>query len=85
MYLMFDVVATKDISPGEEVLLYYGKDWENSWSWNEHIEDRLQLQLKMNKMTYIVERSITDTLGVRLNQRSRLLHDTMESKHERDA
>ena len=82
MYLMFDVVATKDISPGEEVLLYYGKDWENSWSWNEHIEDRTAAE---NEQDDIVERSFTDTLGVCLNQRSRLLHDTMESKHERDA
>ncbi|KAL7453808.1 hypothetical protein ACHAWC_007234 [Mediolabrus comicus] len=35
--LMFDIVATKDIKRGEEVLLYYGKDWEDSWA--EHIEE----------------------------------------------
>ena len=63
--LMFDIVATKDISLGEEVLLYYGKDWENSW--NEHIEDWTATE---NEQEDIVERNITDTLGVRLNQRS---------------
>jgi len=26
--LMFDYIATKDIQPGEEVLIYYGKEWE---------------------------------------------------------
>ena len=39
--LMFDIVATKDIKRGEEVLLYYGKDWEDSWA--EHIEEWILL------------------------------------------
>jgi len=29
--LMFDIVATRDIRRGEEVLLNYGEDWEESW------------------------------------------------------
>jgi hypothetical protein len=29
--LMFDIVATRDIRRGEEVLLDYGGDWEESW------------------------------------------------------
>ena len=34
--LMFDLVATKDIKKGEEVLIDYGKDWQMAWK--EHIE-----------------------------------------------
>ncbi|KAL7486368.1 hypothetical protein ACHAW6_011961, partial [Cyclotella cf. meneghiniana] len=29
--LLFDVVATKDISRGDEILLYYGETWEENW------------------------------------------------------
>jgi hypothetical protein len=29
--LFFDIVATKDIQRGDEILLYYGKGWEDSW------------------------------------------------------
>ncbi|KAL7549285.1 hypothetical protein ACHAWF_012560 [Thalassiosira exigua] len=29
--LLFDIIATRDISRGEEVLLNYGKDWEEKW------------------------------------------------------
>ncbi|KAL3778141.1 hypothetical protein ACHAW5_003149 [Stephanodiscus triporus] len=29
--LMFDIIATRDLRRGEEILLYYGKDWEESW------------------------------------------------------
>ena len=35
--LMFDIVAIKDIRRGEEVLLYYGKEWEESW--NRHLRE----------------------------------------------
>ncbi len=35
--LSFDVVATRDIAPGEEIFLDYGIDWENKW--NDHIEN----------------------------------------------
>lgn len=62
--LMVDIVATKDISLGEEVLLYYGKDWENSW--NEHIKDWTAAE---NEQDDIIEKNVTDTLGVHLNQR----------------
>lgn len=34
--LSFDVVATRDIAPGEEIFLDYGIDWEKAW--NDHIE-----------------------------------------------
>lgn len=29
--LFFDIVSTKDIKRGDEILLYYGEDWEASW------------------------------------------------------
>ena len=35
--LLFDIVATKDLHRGDEILLYYGNDWEESWE--EHIEE----------------------------------------------
>jgi SET domain len=35
--LAFDLVATRDIAPGEEVTLDYGTDWESAWQ--EHIEN----------------------------------------------
>jgi len=35
--LMFDFVALRDILPGEEILLDYGKEWEDAW--NEHVEE----------------------------------------------
>ncbi|KAL3797357.1 hypothetical protein HJC23_010483 [Cyclotella cryptica] len=35
--LLFDIVATKEIKRGDEVLLYYGKEWEDSW--NTHIDN----------------------------------------------
>jgi len=35
--LMFDIIATRDIQRGEEILLYYGKDWEESW--NQHVKE----------------------------------------------
>ncbi|KAL7537712.1 hypothetical protein ACHAXR_010407 [Thalassiosira sp. AJA248-18] len=35
--LLFDIVATRDLRRGDEVLIYYGKDWEESW--NQHIKD----------------------------------------------
>ncbi|KAL7468186.1 hypothetical protein ACHAXS_008404, partial [Conticribra weissflogii] len=34
--LIFDIVAKRDIRRGEEILLDYGRDWENSWK--SHIE-----------------------------------------------
>lgn len=34
--LLFDIVATKNIRRGEEVLLYYGHDWEEKW--NQHVQ-----------------------------------------------
>ena len=35
--LMFDLVATSDIKRGEEVLIDYGRDWEDRWQ--QHMED----------------------------------------------
>jgi len=31
----FDIVATRDLQPGEEVLIDYGQEWEEAW--NEHV------------------------------------------------
>jgi hypothetical protein len=33
--LMFDFIALRDIQEGEEVLIDYGKEWEDAW--NEHV------------------------------------------------
>lgn len=35
--LMFDIIATRDLRRGEEILLYYGKDWEESW--HQHVRE----------------------------------------------
>ncbi|KAL3757800.1 hypothetical protein ACHAWU_009266 [Discostella pseudostelligera] len=35
--LMFDIIATRDLSRGDEILLYYGKDWEEGWM--QHISE----------------------------------------------
>jgi len=35
--LLFDIVATRDIRRGEEILLYYGKEWEDEW--DEHVKE----------------------------------------------
>ena len=35
--LLLDVVATKDIQPGEEVFLDYGDEWEEAW--NNHVKN----------------------------------------------
>lgn len=35
--LLFDIIATRDIRRGEEILLFYGKDWEENW--DEHIKE----------------------------------------------
>ena len=34
--LLFDIVATKDIKRGDEILLNYGNDWDDTWDY--HIE-----------------------------------------------
>lgn len=65
--LMFDIVATRDIHLGEEVLLYYGKDWEDSWS--EHIEDWISAESN-EQDDDIIQKNVTNTLGVDLNQRN---------------
>ena len=41
--LMFDIVATRDIQRGEEILLNYGTDWEESW--NQHIEEWKEMMM----------------------------------------
>jgi hypothetical protein len=30
--LLFDIVATKEIERGDEILLYYGQEWEEKWT-----------------------------------------------------
>jgi len=35
--LTFDVIALRDIKPGEEIFIDYGSDWSNAW--NEHVEN----------------------------------------------
>jgi len=40
--LMFDIIATKDIQLGEEVLLDYGGHWEDAWE--EHLQGQTQIK-----------------------------------------
>mmetsp|Transcript_20107 Transcript_20107/g.27934 ORF Transcript_20107/g.27934 Transcript_20107/m.27934 type:complete len:296 (+) Transcript_20107:94-981(+) len=35
--MVFDVVATRDIRPDEEVFIDYGEEWENAWK--KHVEE----------------------------------------------
>jgi len=35
--LIFDIVATKDILPGEEIFMNYGEEWEAAWT--SHVEN----------------------------------------------
>ena len=35
--LMFDIVATKDILPNEEIFLNYGNEWSNAW--DAHVQN----------------------------------------------
>uniref|UniRef100_A0A7S4VCM2 SET domain-containing protein n=1 Tax=Ditylum brightwellii TaxID=49249 RepID=A0A7S4VCM2_9STRA len=35
--LSFEIVATRDIQPGEEIFIDYGHDWEDAW--NYHVEN----------------------------------------------
>ena len=64
--LMLDIVATKDIPHGDEVLLNYGQSWEKSWI--EHIGEWNSDE--NNDDADFFQKNLTDTLGVRLNQRS---------------
>lgn len=34
--LMLDLIATRDIQPGEEIFIDYGSDWHNAW--NRHVD-----------------------------------------------
>ena len=36
MTMVLDIVATRDISPGEEIFIDYGKEWEDAW--NDHVK-----------------------------------------------
>ena len=62
--LIFDIIATKDIHRGEEVLLHYGKEWEDSWK--QHMEE---WELEGNEDS-------RDAVGGRTNLTERLGHPT---------
>ncbi|KAL7510943.1 hypothetical protein ACHAXN_007858 [Cyclotella atomus] len=49
--LLFDIVATKEIERGDEILLYYGQEWEEKWT--SHIANWESSQ-----------KNLTDTLDV---------------------
>jgi len=67
--LLFDIIATRDIHRGEEVILNYGNDWEESWK--QHIEEwgSIDYNDASNDQPYL---NLTDRLGlvttVSLNQ-----------------
>lgn len=35
--MIFDIIATRDIHPDEEVFIDYGEEWENAW--NQHVKN----------------------------------------------
>jgi hypothetical protein len=57
--LAFEVVATRDIQPGEEIFMDYGSAWENAWNqhvakwdnWNKDGEMALPSVTKLNEDT----------------------------------
>ena len=58
--LLFDIIATRDIRRGEEILLYYGKQWEESW--DEHIQLWASMQdVDANGQVYL---NLTERLGL---------------------
>ncbi len=58
--LMLDIIATKKLYRGDEILLYYGKDWEDSW--NRHI---LEWSTSLDSEDTIDPHlNITDRLGL---------------------
>jgi hypothetical protein len=40
--LMLDLIATRDILPGEEIFMDYGPDWHNAW--NRHVEEWIPVE-----------------------------------------
>ena len=59
--LMFDIIATRNLYRGDEILLYYGKDWEDSWNrhilqWSTFIDSEDTVEPRHN--------NITDRLGL---------------------
>jgi hypothetical protein len=58
--LLFDIIATRDIRRGEEILLYYGKQWEESW--DEHIQQWASMRdVDANGQVYL---NLTERLGL---------------------
>ncbi|MGK3755099.1 MAG: hypothetical protein ACI8RD_007408, partial [Bacillariaceae sp.] len=56
--LIFDIIATKPIQPGDEIFLDYGKEWENAWeryvdSWNPPGDGVQFSNQNKNKKPYI--------------------------------
>jgi hypothetical protein len=62
--LMFDIIATRDIHRGDEILLYYGKDWESAWS--EHIMEWSTSThfVDNDDEIYLPIHNLTDRLGL---------------------
>jgi len=64
--LMFDLIATKEILPGEEVFIDYGKTWERAW--NNHVSmwerpadaEEYTLPEELNKNFYHPVRTIDE-------------------------
>jgi hypothetical protein len=54
--LAFEVVATRDIQPGEEIFMDYGSAWEDAWNqhvanWNTNGDKPVQSVTKLNEDT----------------------------------
>jgi len=61
--LLFDIVATRDIRRGEEILFYYGKEWEDEW--DEHVKEWGSMKEEVEDVNdYQPIVNLTERLGI---------------------
>lgn len=58
--LILEVVALRDIQPGEELFLDYGKDWEEAW--NKHVKHWKPIE---GASDYVYPASMDETAPIR--------------------
>jgi hypothetical protein len=50
--MAFDYVALRDIEPGEELFLDYGKEWEEAWTWHVQRWEQHEDEIKTRDRQY---------------------------------
>lgn len=50
--LIMDIVATRDIMEGEEILLDYGKEWQGAWDVHKNAFENRQQRMSEKDITY---------------------------------